>query len=378
MKIDRPQLRLPARRTDARQLRLVLLAGFCALVFPVNAQIPRGVFSLSPSGAACRESILSNPDVDGISIRQDWKDLEPTEGVFNWTFLDSEVARIKVAGKAILLRINTQANKPAWVTAAVKQAGGTFYTFDDGGIQTTIPVFWDPTFLAKKKAMIAALGARFAANTAIKIVWVSFANATSEDWNVPHTPTEVAAWNAAGYTTEKLLDAGKQLIDATMTAFPNQYSTIAVAGNGNLDPDSHYVPRNAILTARASWPDRLIVQKNNLATFNPPAPGTGTVFELLWDSRPFVGGQMLFNCFSDKSYRMNNGVAGDPAAILHKSVNICAGYEMNFIEIYQVDVLNLPAEISYAHKVLLGLIPPTDTPPPANAPKAPTGLYFAP
>jgi hypothetical protein len=26
-------------------------------------------------------------------------------------------------------------------------------------VNTTIPVFWDPTFLAKKKAMITALGA---------------------------------------------------------------------------------------------------------------------------------------------------------------------------------------------------------------------------
>ncbi|MEP7250355.1 MAG: beta-galactosidase [Spartobacteria bacterium] len=313
-----------------------------------------------------------------MSIRQDWKDLEPTEGIYNWTFLDSEVARIKAAGKPILLRINTQASKPAWVTEAIKQAGGTFFTFNDNGIQTVIPVLWDPIFLSKKKAMIAALGAHFTANTAIKIVWVSFANATSEDWNVPHTPSEVTAWKAAGYTTEKLLDAGKQLIDATMTAFPNQYLTIAVAGNGDLDPDSDYVPRNAVLAARASWSGRLIVQKNNLATFNPPAPGTGTVFQLVWDSRPTVGGQMLFNCFSDKSYRMNNGVAGDPAAILHKSVNICAGYEMNFVEIYQIDVLNLPAEIGYAHQVLLGLTPPTDTLPPSGAPRAPTGLKPAP
>jgi hypothetical protein len=43
---------------------------------------------------------------------------------------------------------------------------------------------------------------------------------------------------------------------------------------------------------------------------------------------------------------------------------------MNFIEIYQVDVLNLPGEIAYAHSVLLGLTSPSDV----NAPAAPTGL----
>ena len=95
--------------------------------------------------------------------------------------------RLPPSGKGILLRINTQAGKPAWVTAAIEEAGGIFFTFDDDGVPTTIPVFWDPTFLAKKKAMITALGAHFTNNPTVQIVVASFANATSEDWTVPHT-----------------------------------------------------------------------------------------------------------------------------------------------------------------------------------------------
>ena len=142
----------------------------------------------------------------------------------------------------------------------------------------------------------------------------------------------VANWFAAGYTSEKMLDAGKQIIDATMAAFPKSTTllsrwrvTATPGATGNLDPDADYVARNAVLAARATWPGRLIVQKNNLATFNPPAPGTDTVFQLLWDSRPDIGGQMLWNCFSDTSYRMNNGVAHSPATILHKSVRCRQG-----------------------------------------------------
>ncbi len=364
-----------ALSSRASSLLLTLLFGSAfACIQPASGQIVRGVFSLSTAGVATRESVLSNPSVDGISIRQDWKDLEPTEGVYDWSFLDSEVARAAAAGKPVLLRINTQAAKPAWVTAEVSQADGGFFTFDDNGVPTTIPVFWDPTFLAKKKAMIAALGAHFSANPTIRIVSSSFANATSEDWNVPHTPTETEAWLALGYTTEKLLEAGKQIIDATMAAFPNQYVTLAVASSGNLDPDPNYAARTAVATARATWPGRLIVQKNNLATFNPPAPGNDTVFQILWDSRPDIGGQMLFNCSTDQTYRMNDGVADEPANILHQSVNDGFAYGMNYIEIYQVDVLNLPAEITYAHNVLLGLIPPSGTTPPPNIPKPPTGL----
>lgn len=363
----------------AGRLLPALVCGTICLCGPaIMAAVPKGVFSLSTAGKPCAESVLQNLNVDGISIRQDWADIEPSEGVFDWSFLDSEVARAAAAGKKVLLRIKTQSGKPAWVTDAVSAAGGTFYTFEEDGVQVTIPVFWDPTFLAKKEALIAAAGAHFTGNTAITIVAASFANANSEDWSVPHTPDEVAAWLAVGYTTDKLLAAGKEIIDATMAAFPNQLVTLAVAADGTLDADPNYAARNAILTARTTWPGRLIVQKNSLGTFNPPAPGTGTTFEILWDSRPDVAGQMLWNCFSDPTYRMNQGVPDDPAAILHESVNAGYSYGMDYLEIYQTDVVNLPAEIAYAHNLLLGLIDPSGVLPPLNVPAAPTGLMIVP
>ena len=346
-----------------------LLFGTGPLFAGLPSEIPRGVFSLSPAGNAFRDSVATNPNVDGISIRQDWSELEPSEGSYNWTFLDSEVARAAAAGKPILLRINTQAHKPAWVTNAVAQAGGTFVTFDKDGVATTIPVFWDPTFLAKKKAMIAALGAHFTGKTTIKIVWTSFANASSEDWSVPHTPTDITNWSNAGYTSDKMLAAGAQMIDATMAAFPNQFVTIAVGGSGNLDPDPSYVARNAVAAAKAKWPGRLIVQKNDLSTFNPPAPGTGTLFQPLWDNRPSVGGQMLDSCYGDGTYRNNNGVPDAPGNILRKSVDLGVSYGMRYIEIYQNDVLNLLPDIGYAHNALLN---------PIGAPRPPTGLIRVP
>jgi hypothetical protein len=187
----------------------------------------------------------------------------------------------------------------------------------------------------------------------VRIVGASFANAVSEDWAVPHTPAEVTAWFAAGYTSAKMLEAGRQIINAAMAAFPNQYIALAVAGNGpTLDPDPSYVARNGVLNARASWPGRLIVQKNSLATFIPAAPGTGTPWDLLWNSRPDVAGQMVYWCYDDPTYRVNNGVPIDPSNALRTSVDKGVAYGMNYIEIYRTDVLNLPAATQYAHTAL--------------------------
>lgn len=362
------------RRQNGLAFTLFIIAGLCAV--PAIGAVPRGVFCLLPAGRPCSAAALSNPSVDGIALRQNWADLEPTEGHYDWSYLDAEVSRAAAAGKQVLLRILTQSGKPPWVTAAITAAGGQFFTFDQEGVTSTIPLFWDPTFLAKKKAMIAALGAHFTGNPAVKVVAISFANANSEDWSVPHTPPEIQQWVRLGYTSQKLLDAGKTLLDAAMTAFPNQMITLAVAGNGQLDPDVSYVARNAIAAARTSWPGRLIVQKNSLAAFISPAPGTGTLYEVLWDSRPDVAGQMLDAAYGDTTYRDNNGAPADAASVLHQTINTGVGYGMKYIEIYQTDVLNLPSEITYAHGNLLGAA--SGQPPAGSGPNAPTGLHIAP
>jgi hypothetical protein len=358
-----PSWRRQQNGNSAGRNLVAVLALLCAALISVapqsSADIPRGVFSLSTSGKPCSDTVLANPDVMGVSIRYGWFELEPTEGDFDWTFLDAEVARIAAAGKQVLLRIGTMSGRPDWVTTAVRRAGGKFFTFDDNGVETSIPVFWDPTFLAKKKALIAAVGKRFTRNPAVAIVTASFANATSEDWNVPHTATDIDNWFDVGYTTARLLDAGEQIIDATMAAFPNQYVALAIGGNGhtgatgNLDPTADYVAENAIATAGESWPGRLIPQINSLSTFNPASPGPeGSIWNLLWNSRPDVGAQMVFWCFDEPTYRVNGGEPGKPAKVLTECVDAAVSYELNYIEIYQKDVINLPTVISYAKSEL--------------------------
>jgi len=361
-----------------RLFKMYVLLGALFCAFPMTtekafSEVPRGVFCLQPVGQGTGSDpiVYSDPDVDGISVRQNWADLEPIEGVYDWRFLDQVIAKAAAAGKPVLLRVCTGGgdialggNCPTWVMNAVAAeplpASQKFYTYNDGGSSVTIAVFWDPVWLAKKTAMITALGARYSNNPAVKIVGASFANAQSEDWGVPHLPAQVTAWLAAGYTSAKMLDTGRQIIDATMVAFPNQYVTLGVGANGhtghgpNLDPDANYLARNAVLNGRASWPSRLIVQKHSLATFITSAPGTGTPWELLWNSRPDVAGQMLFWCYGDTTYRVNGGVPIDPSTALVNSVNKGVAYGMKYIEIYRKDIVNLPAATHYAHTTLTG------------------------
>ena len=66
-------------------------------------------FACNQSGQGTGQDpfVYSDPDVDGISVRQNWGDLELTEGVYDWSYLDNVTAMAAAAGKAVLLRIGT-------------------------------------------------------------------------------------------------------------------------------------------------------------------------------------------------------------------------------------------------------------------------------
>src|SRR6266571_4594694 len=89
-----------------RRLALILAA---VLVLPHLgfSEVPRGVFCLLPAGSGDGKdaAVYSDPSVDGISVRQHWCDLERSEGVFDFSYLDTVIAKAYAAGKPVLLRI---------------------------------------------------------------------------------------------------------------------------------------------------------------------------------------------------------------------------------------------------------------------------------
>jgi hypothetical protein len=237
--------------------------------------IPKGVFALIKSGAPTGSSVLSNPDVDGISLREGWDAVNPAEDVYDWSYFDAEIINAQNAGKKVLIRVSDGGKSlPDWVRAASAASGEPTFSFYEtamqGGGIVTEPVFWAPTLLAKKAKLLAAFGARYDSNPTVAIVTCQFAGARNDDWNVPHDTTvdgiapigssETSRWLAAGYTTAKMVDAGNHVIDNTMAAFPSKPVGLAIGRTSNaLDPQGvDYVAETVINTARAKWGNRMV------------------------------------------------------------------------------------------------------------------------
>lgn len=318
-------------------------------------KIPRGVFSLGKGNHPADAGVLSNSAVDGISVRQSWSLLERSPGVYDWVFLDSEIARANKAGKMVLLRILSEGpSVPRWVYG---QGVQTFDYEDQNQYhrqkEGQFAVYWDRTYMADKRAMTKALGEHLSGNSAVRVVAVICASSRGGDWFVPHSRRDIAGWSAIGYNSDKLIDACKATIDDTMQSFPRQVVTLAVGPNGRLDSDPYYVARAVTKYARAHYPGRFIIQKNGLSAVTPlpPAPDLGK-FELIWEFHPDVAGQMLWNSYGDPTFRNNGKQPGDPEAVLRRAVNVGLAYQMQYLEIYEQDILHFPGVVRSAHDAL--------------------------
>jgi hypothetical protein len=179
----------PARRYNT--ICGPFLAAAAILIFSASParstlpDIPQGVAVLNTIGdKGLRDGILGNLDVTMISILGSWADVQPDEATFDFHLPQDAIDKVTVyPDKSILMRLETMGgsrtnggNTPDWVFTAMgvdpskldAHPGVTYAYVDSDNVPHCIPVFWQPVYLAKKRALIAMAGANFASNAAIK------------------------------------------------------------------------------------------------------------------------------------------------------------------------------------------------------------------
>ena len=379
----------------------LLALGVIASVHATPPPVPTGVFYL-PSNLTLDQNAIDN--ADGVIVGGAWSDLEPTEGnyVFNVAVqgqsLDDLVAQVEASncggGQPMRLAIVTggpgasgngahtsKGAKPDWLITKITNdtyTGGKFFTYYDSPTTTaTIPVFWEPTLLSKHALLAQAVANHLASHPLVKIVFVPYVNANTNDWNpgdisntvdgIPplnSTPQSrwVASLTGSGYANmgDALIAAGNATFSAYHTAFPNQILTTSIGRlqNNTLNPggagvNGRNISESVVSTAAALWPGYIVAQKNNLNGGSVlPSPGGTSPWNDLYILQTTYGiptaAQMVWHAYNDCALygaeRMNAGIGSpcvDSTQMLYQAVNTGITYGTKWQEIYQVDILNL-------------------------------------
>jgi hypothetical protein len=144
------------------------------------------------------------PGVKGFMKRYMWKELEPTQGNYDFSEIQADLAWCAANGMQLVVMVEDKSFKgpspaPAYLAKYAAPNVGGGYTM----------IRWNPTVVWRFKALLKALG-RFDSNKAFEGV------ATQE--SAPSLPT--ATLTAWGYTPEKYRDAYINVLSAAGTAMP--------------------------------------------------------------------------------------------------------------------------------------------------------------
>lgn len=322
----------------------------CALIAAMAHADPTGVYSTLATGAPVPATLLSNPDISGVVLRNTWPTVETTPGSYDFSYFDAEMSKLQAAGKQAVLVINSGGqSSPSWLFGM----GAVPFSFinnnvnqDNYGETITIPVFWDETLRIRKKLLIEAMGAHFGSHPAIAAVNVQCANSNTADWNVPATLADIANWKRLGFTSDKLLDACKEFVAATLDAFPGKPAVMAIGRiSASLDTygDADYVARSLITYEAVANPGRFIAARYNLSatTPNPALTSQLGAWQVLYDARPGIAAQTLWAATDTSSCRQNGSISPcPPATVMTKTVATAKAYGVKWLEAYQADVNN--------------------------------------
>jgi len=122
------------------------------------------------------DTLADFPGLSTIYLRVPWAFLEPEEGKFNWSLLDTPARRFGARGIKVAIRVTSTESwmrdaTPRWVQAA--GAKGVNFAFGKGPAKDGPlwePDYLDPVFLAKLDAFLAAMAKRYDGNPDVAFI----------------------------------------------------------------------------------------------------------------------------------------------------------------------------------------------------------------
>lgn len=212
------------------------------------------------------------PGLSVVYLRIPWSYIEPEEGRFNWSVLDTPAQRWIARGKQIALRISCSESWTRWATPEwVHRAGAKGYDFEPGiGVKEGGP-YWepdydDPVFLQKLENFLAALAKRYDGNPEVAFIDVGSLGVWGEGHTFASTRRKISP-----ETVKRHIDLHLKYFKRTLLAANDDFS---FHGEETID-----YAREKGLTLRD---DSILVQGGENAYFHA---GMAQAF---WRDRPVI------------------------------------------------------------------------------------------
>ncbi len=179
-----------------------------------DIDLPRGIYS-SHVGRDVGKYI-DKPYVDGALVRVRWSEIEPENGVFDFSAIERQRAPVKAAGKNWSLAVIAGWNTPDWLM----QTTNSRMSIKFRGKNKDIIPFWNHRYQEYSQKLAHALAKQYGGDKNLILVYVPQQSANGIEGHFNGMSYEDL--NAQGLTRKKWVDAAKFAISAYARAFPRK------------------------------------------------------------------------------------------------------------------------------------------------------------
>ena len=162
---------------------------------------------------------FDDPYIKGVALQIHWSDIEPKEGVLDWSKLDALVSNAAAANKWVQFSIYAGFFTPPWALVGVKADRFPVQYGPDVGQIRALPMPWDAIYLQRWLAFVKSLSERYSSSTTVRIIGVDGPTSVSDEATLPNSVTDLKQWQADGYTPTKYLNAWTEVLTAYAADF---------------------------------------------------------------------------------------------------------------------------------------------------------------
>jgi len=313
---------------------------------------PKGSFF---DGVLFDDRTYTNPNIAGITFRTSWADLEPAQGNFVWSKLDTVFDDSEKNGRWVELVLIPGFGTPAWALQGV-QTGNFSVLYGPGkGENLVLPLPWDQVYLNRWFTFLRAVSARYENRPSFIKIAADGPTSITGEMTIPDTPADLCNWVQSGYTSDRIIAAWKQVFSNYAEIFPRQYFSLALfpplpivsttrCQNGTPTGVDHAESArvSALIVAMGAdnYPKQFVVQENGLTAASADTSLGAYNIVKSYSGKVVTGYQLA------TSAMMNPVYMGDPdgATALQKSLQNGLDAHAQFLEVYEQDVLNPAAQ----------------------------------
>jgi hypothetical protein len=287
---------------------------------------PRGYYVLqsAQTNSKVPDAILSDKRIAGVSLRRNWKECNPSQGKYDFSYFDREIPRIAKAGKEVMLHVDADWDGvPGWLVCERYTFLDKNKSHDTYGKQLSLPVPWDDDFTLHWLRFLHAFGKKYNGHPDVVAVHVGGPTRSGSECSWPPEVKKVR-----GYSDERLLEVWDVMFAAYSGSFPDTCVVLDLAH----PIDGERKMSKPVLDLFFSTVSMPAAQHNSLSAKS----------SLSYDIHQLIHGlgqRGLPSGFQQLSGSHENRYGGS----LQKSLAIASDAKADWIEIYDTDRAKLKA-----------------------------------